>query len=242
MQSGCVSSPTQNGWHDPKPSPSTPKHIDVPSQLSSPEYGLTSTVQASPGASGLGAIGEQRVALKTSPPSFAHGVHFSPASQSCSQTLHGGPSRSGMSTLNPLLSTPTSELSLPASLVSLDDGPLLADVVVTVVGFGAVGELPDEVAVGPPDVAGPDGVPGVLWDSVSASEVWPSAVSTSTEMAGPQPQAKATSSESDGFVGQRTTGARTTILDCTNARQLIELIGRPRDHRPPAARSGWAAR
>src|SRR5690349_10052889 len=67
---------------------STPQHIEPSSQSSTPDSAPPSTVQVPPIGTGSGASGEQREAFHTSPPSFAHGMHFSPAPQSCVDTSH----------------------------------------------------------------------------------------------------------------------------------------------------------
>src|SRR5687768_123031 len=79
-------------------SPSTPKHIAPSSQSSMPETPLPSTVHASPTVPGSSAIGVQRVAFHELPPSFAHGIHFSPPGQSCAKmSQSSAPPASGSS-------------------------------------------------------------------------------------------------------------------------------------------------
>jgi hypothetical protein len=48
-------------------------------------------VHGSPGCFGSGAIGEHLSAFQPLPPSFAHGMHFSPAGQFSFQMSHGSP-------------------------------------------------------------------------------------------------------------------------------------------------------
>ena len=63
-------------------------HIELVSHESMPLTPEPSTVHGSPGASGLGSSGEHFVAFQELPPSFAHGMHFSPFGQSCAHTSH----------------------------------------------------------------------------------------------------------------------------------------------------------
>src|SRR5690349_16293716 len=79
----------QNAMHVPMlVSGSTFQHIDETSQLSMPLTPEPSTVHSSPTDAGAGSSGEQRVAFQALPPSFAHGMHFSPSGQSCAQISH----------------------------------------------------------------------------------------------------------------------------------------------------------
>jgi hypothetical protein len=79
----------QNAMHVPMfVCGSTFQHIDEISQLSIPDTPEPSTVHSSPGCAGAGSSGEQRVAFHELPPSFAHGMHFSPSGQSCAQISH----------------------------------------------------------------------------------------------------------------------------------------------------------
>src|SRR5688500_14082153 len=80
--------PSSPGWHIATQVPSlvstsTSQHIAPSAQLSMPLTPEPSTVHGSPGASGSGSIGEQRVAFHEVPPSSAHGMHFSSSGQSC---------------------------------------------------------------------------------------------------------------------------------------------------------------
>ena len=72
----------------PMPSGPTSQHMLPSSQSSMPLYALPSTVHGSPIAPAFGSTGLQRVALCDSPPSLAHGMHFSPAMQSCANRSH----------------------------------------------------------------------------------------------------------------------------------------------------------
>src|SRR5262245_38264498 len=87
--SGLSSEPVHMATHVPSlVRGSTKKHIAPSSQLSMPLVPEPSTVQGSPGASASRSIGEQRVAVHELPPSLAHGMHFSPAGQSCAKMSH----------------------------------------------------------------------------------------------------------------------------------------------------------
>lgn len=68
-------------------SASTPKQTDPTAQSSRPWFGLPSRMHASPDSTGWSATGTHCHAFHD-PPSVATNVHFCPAGQSCSSTLH----------------------------------------------------------------------------------------------------------------------------------------------------------
>src|SRR5690606_33533351 len=85
LSAGSGHVPSQNASQLPVPSEgsrSFGRHHAPSSQSSMPETNEPSTLHGSPGAAGLGSSGEQRVAFQKWPPSFAHGMHFSPSGQS----------------------------------------------------------------------------------------------------------------------------------------------------------------
>src|SRR5688572_31997288 len=108
-QIGSSALPVHIPMHVPAPDSSTSQHIAPMSQSSIPLKPLPSTVHGSPGAAGSESSGEQRVAFHCAPPSFAHGMHFSPAGQSCANRSHSNdtPPPSGVS-MKPLSSPPSS--------------------------------------------------------------------------------------------------------------------------------------
>ncbi len=67
---------------------STSQHIARNSRSSMPLTPESTTVHGWPTAAGSSASGVHRVAFQLLPPSFTHGMHFSPRGQSCFQTSH----------------------------------------------------------------------------------------------------------------------------------------------------------
>jgi hypothetical protein len=167
-QSGSASVPSQNGTHTPwSVVGSTLKQNEVASQSSTPETPEPSTVHGSPGAPPSGSMAVHRLAFQKSPPSFAHGAHFSPGMQSWSITSHSHAERHVTDVVpgGTRNVAPSSLLVLSSVVVDGSGGIVVA--VVTDDVDDVVGEV-----IGPGDVEAP---------------VEPSSPAGSMSIRGPQP-------------------------------------------------------